>query len=176
MDRRDADPPRIRAQYKHHAFATWRHLFVTVVRGRVRELFVDDLWAGLHDLARTHAGGIGFIFVAEAGCGMPKNPVRGMVSAMMRDLAPSFLAVAGVIEGSGMRPAAMRSALALAARMGPPQFPICTFATAQAAAAWQAARLDGAKRLELTESSILSLIERTRDRIDAPVQRPFDER
>ncbi len=105
-------------------FLQWNDLFVVLDDGQIPVSRYDAIEAAMKDQAKKCPGGFACFVVLPKGATPPPQPVKERVKTLLTLLEPSLTALAYVIEDTGFKAVAARTALIAMKIFMPRKYPI----------------------------------------------------
>jgi len=141
----------------HHAqIIVWRDVLVIVAYGPTTMESQNEIERTATALQDRVPAGIGFISIPLEHMGMPDEPVRREIRRVTSSIAPRMRGMVAVVEGSGLRVAAIRSLMMAFKMILQRHSPTHVTRDLRSALTWLLPRLDGgAARLDELDEVLL---------------------
>jgi hypothetical protein len=121
--------PVVRERSKGVWVATWSNVCISLVRDQLSIADVRMVRRVYETLAAEQPAGFVAIIVAPQGVGMPADDARQAITDVMKGLEHRIAAMAGILEASGFKAAALRTAMATMALLSRATYPRKIFAS-----------------------------------------------
>ncbi len=146
--------PRVLAKTPNATISGWSNVCITVIRD---ELNLDDVEAvrkSYKTFATETDKGFISVVIAMPDVGMPSEEARKAIPDMMKGFEKNLLAMVGILESTGFKAAAVRSAMAVMSMLSRTNYPRKIAASVHEAVPWISSHVVPSSTADVIESAI----------------------
>jgi hypothetical protein len=146
--------PSVRARTTNLTIASWSNVCITFVKDELTASDVQRARLVYESFAADIKGGFVSVIVVAENVGLPSDEARKAIPDLMRGVESQVLAMIGVLEASGFKAAAVRSAMAVMSMVSRTNYPRKIAANVREAAPWIAEHVRPVATADVVESAI----------------------
>ena len=146
--------PTVLARTQNVTVASWSNLCIAIVRDELRIEDVEAVRRTYQAFAAEKDKGFVSVIVAMPNVGMPSEEARKIIPDIMRGIEDRMLAMVGVLESTGFKAAAVRSAMAVMSMLARTSYPRKIAASIHEVAPWISGHVQPAATREQIEEAV----------------------